>query len=83
MHKDCSARFDVLQSMAEEALLLPLKAETEDYGSFKQHMLLGIIISRLGDGRYVRQGSFRVQTKTLDEALHAFDDVPLSKFEIV
>ncbi|CAG9998237.1 unnamed protein product, partial [Clonostachys byssicola] len=51
MHKDCSARFDVLQSMAEEALLLPLKAETEDNGSFQQHMLLGIIISRLGDGR--------------------------------
>ncbi|CAI6089658.1 unnamed protein product [Clonostachys chloroleuca] len=85
MSKDCSARFDVQQSMTEEALLLPLKAETEDYESLepKEHMLLGIIISRLGDGRYVRQGSFRVQTKTLDEALHAFDDVPLSQIEIV
>ncbi|CAH0049023.1 unnamed protein product [Clonostachys solani] len=61
IHDDCTARFDVQRDMKEEALLLPVKAETEDYGSFEQHMLLGILISRLGDGRYVRQESILVE----------------------
>jgi hypothetical protein len=81
IHDDCTARFDVQQNMTEDALLLPVKAGTE--WSLNQHMLYGIIISRLSDGRYVRQGSWTVPTKTLDEALHAVDDVPLSRIEIV